>query len=552
MLAVEDRLAISVDGPNGPLARWADDEADAERIPDDLQISKSLPGGDKQLRCSLLGDPRLDRPDARQLNEIRAYGPGNETVWRGFLSSDEEGSDRRNPAAAGDAARFQDDPAIPFRIVDRDLTAWRGQSRAWKLADLANGYSPQDGSVEQDATTGLAALRLSFQGAWAAGGLPESTLVYDGGAAGAVGRISCAWAAAGGTSSAAPFAHRIYAMDTDDGAGTIDVLAVNPTLPGTVDIPLATARRFLAVQLRHDAGPAGAAGVDYSAFLTKLAVCGDTDIPLQSTGGAPGVFGGDVWRYLLDQHRAQGGPVRYTDDSIDSGSDFVIPHLVGEGPVSVEEGAEAIGRFYEHEWAVYDRTALWLPRKSFGRLWFVRRDEGARPEGAGYSEDHLFNGALITYTDPSGATRTVGPAGSGFDPFAGSNAGLLITDEENVLNQWGRRRWARLTAPMTTELGALRLGERFTQAIQTRQLSGSLTVENGMLMDPAGARYPAWAANPGDRVVVLGSGDSTERFIVATDYTHKDRTSRLTLDSAPEDLGSTLERLQVVLVGAVT
>lgn len=551
MLAVADRLGISVDGPKGPLGRWADDEPDAERIPDDLQISKSLPGGDKALRCSLLGDPLLDRPDTHQLNEIRAYGPGNETVWRGFLSSDSEGTDRRNPAAVGDAARFQDDPAIPFRIIDRDLSRFSGPSRARKLALLTANYAVYEPSVRQDESSGRACIEIDLDGAWASPRLPIGEAWYD---AGPVSRVVAVnFKLSGGPSYDSAFAFYTVFSATDYGADVAsgDLWAGSPIASTSQGPSDGVPRRFCFFESAFGSTPGGADGRSHDVAIEAVGVHFDHGLTPRDLPGPGTYWGGDVVRYLLDRHRVSGGPIGYTADSIDSGSEFGIPHLAEEEPVNVEAGLESVGRFYEHEWAVCDRTAFWLPRKSFGRLWYVRRDEGARAEGAGYSEDHLFNGTLVTYTDPSGASRTVGPPGSGLDPFAGSNAGLLVTDEENVLNQWRRRRWARLAAPMTTEAGAIRLGERFTQAIQTRQLSGSLTVENGMLMDSAGARYPAWAVSPGDRIVVLGSGDTTERFIVATDYTRSDRKCRLTLDSAPEDLASTLERLQVVLVGAV-
>src|SRR5690348_3358691 len=94
-----DRLALTVKTPDGVLHRWADDEAQVEDVPLDLEIASSIPGGDSDLSCELLRDMRRRASDLGNYNEVSAYGPGLERIWRGYLVHTPDTSRSVSPAA---------------------------------------------------------------------------------------------------------------------------------------------------------------------------------------------------------------------------------------------------------------------------------------------------------------------------------------------------------------------------------------------------------------------------------------------------------------------
>ena len=83
---MDDRLALSVTHSDGRVTRWGPDEPNPTEIPGDLTFSTSVPGGNKDLSCSLLRRIDIDYNDQALIDEVRAYGPGNRTAWSGRMA----------------------------------------------------------------------------------------------------------------------------------------------------------------------------------------------------------------------------------------------------------------------------------------------------------------------------------------------------------------------------------------------------------------------------------------------------------------------------------
>ena len=548
-LAVPDRLGISVEDRFGYATRWALDEVDAGDRPLELAISSALPGGDRDVSCRLLRE-HADTADLGELNPVKVYGPGVESVFEGSLAKAPSGDRSVSPAAIGRASELKGDPSLAMVVVDRDPGNWTPDTATAKLINLAAGYSPTDGSVDSDPIGTSAGLALEWQGDWIATSKPCVTMIYDGGAA-KIGQVYCVWSGYGAVGSGSPFAHRLYASDSDN-PGSYTPLAYNGgaySLPGTVNVPLSTPRRFIIAQLRYDAGPAGSPNLQSGVHLGDLAVYGDNSIPLVNRHtGPPGVLGRDVIAEVLDRTPTS---ITYTDDSLEE-DDFVIPHLEWRDPVTAEAAILDTNRYFRKLWGVYGGVFYWRDLETFGRTWRVRKSDGARPQSSGFDVEHVWNGVVVRYNDPStGRVEVVGPPGSNlYGPLGLSTVDLLDWDEENPANAHNQRKWAVIDAGMTTEDGAIRLGAYFLRTLKDRRSSGSIDLRSGWVLNEAGIAHPAWAVRAGDRLIV--EDDSPRpHYIVEATYNHDSRTVSCSLDAPPDTLESILERLQVVLVGRV-
>jgi hypothetical protein len=540
-----DRLAMVLTRPDGTITRWADDEPDVERIPIDLTLSSSIPGGDADVGCALLRDIAYRDADLRNLNKLKVQGPGNENVWSGYLAKSPATRTQVSPAATGDVGLLRGDPSLRMIAVDRDLSHWTGPSNARRLS-LISGNSPhkQDAEVIQDKTS--KALRLALSDGWIAPFSPRVEAWYDAGQGLKVGRIRFKWA---GDSNTAFILQRYVTAEDSPGAveGSADIYVA---AAGTDDYKPATPQQYAFLAWLFNATPAGAEGASYQVSLTELAVYG-TDVAAveNPAGGPPGVLAPAVLQAILNK---AGNGIEYDPTFVEE-NPWVIPHLVWLDAVTPEQAILDVNRFFRNLWAIYEGKLKWGAPETFGRLWHVRRDEGADPQLNGPDSEQEFNGCIVQYDDAlTGTRRIVGPPGSGYvGPSGLSTEGLVDTDPYLPLNEWNQRRWARVEAGLTSEAGAIRLGELFLEGVRSRLTSGSIEIGAWQVYDETGARYPAWKPRAGDRLLVDDEPNATERLIVEASYKHSDRNSSLTLDSPADALEAIQERLQVVLVGVV-
>lgn len=549
-----DRLAITLSTPAGVLKRWADDEPDVEDIPIDLTLSSTVPGGDADVSCALLRDMAFRDSDLRNRNRLVVQGPGAEDVWRGYLTKTPDTKTQVSPAGVGDVGKLKGDPTLRMIPVDRDLSHWKGYSAARELLLLAGkfwGY--EEASPGTDPTDGFAALVMSITAPATNPPNKVCEAFYDAGQGLTVKQIF--WERkSNSTVAGSPGAIFFFqaGVADDDKLTNLEQIADTHTAEADSDPAAAwtptTPRRWASLRWGREGEQTGSAV--HKSFVRKLAVIGG-EVPTTNDPktGVPGVLGPDVLKAILNK---AGGGIGYDSDSIE-GSQFVIPHLAWLEAITAEQGILDVNRFFRNLWGVYAGKLRWASPETFGDLWHVRRDEGADPQFNGPDSDQEYNGVIVKYDDAlTGARGVVGPPASQLKGPSGlSTATLLDSDPYLPLNEWGERKWAVVEAGLTSEAGAIRLGELFLQGLQARVTSGSIEIQAWQVYDATGARYPAWAPKAGDRLLVDDEPNAAERLIVEASYKHAGRTASLTLDSPPDALEALQERLQVVLVGVV-
>jgi hypothetical protein len=550
----DDRLSLAITHTDGRVTRWGPDEPDPGRVPTDLSFTTSIPGGFKDMQCSLLRDPGVEMPDQGLFDDVRVIGAGNETAWHGRMARFPRGSDDRSvrPSALGWVSHLRDDQTFSRIYIDRDLSGWRGMSEARR--GLLHGLFRDVGfQVRSDATAGTPRLTTELVGAWPASPLPLSEALYDAGPGNGIGSIRYAWqrSPAGFDHTLTPWVWAVLTGQDDSFNALIVASTGNLRAAGPGTGTLATApARFGLVQLYYN----GAGGApDYPYYLQwQLAVIGDHGLTVQ--GAAPAdsaILGHDI---VADIVRTGAPRLTYTTgpEGTIQPAGFGVPHLSFREPTRPEDALLAVNRFYQREWGVYGDQGVpeffWRPVPGDPVAWEARLSTGAKLDLEGDDADEVFTGVLVTYRDVAGTTRTIGPPGSRAEV---TDAALAVTDPDNPAVAAGVRRWAQLSvSDITTQAGASAIGAAWLAEKTRPARRGSITL-TGTVTHPTRGRRPVWAVRAGDHVRVADHSADVARRIIETRYDHQARTLTATLENTAFGVDALMERMGVALVGVL-
>jgi hypothetical protein len=232
-----------------------------------------------------------------------------------------------------------------------------------------------------------------------------------------------------------------------------------------------------------------------------------------------------------------------------SPTSFVIPHLVFDTPVDAATAVQTANAFHNYDWAVWEnKTFYWQPTAQ-NTVWRARLSQGAQVSLEGDDANNVFNGVFVTYTDPSGRTKTAGPPGSVADD---TDPSLQDTTATNPVNTHGiPRRWGRLDLTQTTtKEGAIQIGAVWLQEHSLPSRRGQITL-TGLVEHPTKGKRPVWEVRAGDYVQIIDRPGDVPRKVIETRYTHDGRQNVLTLDNTALKVDALLERIGVGLVGVL-
>lgn len=552
-----DRLALSVTTNTGRVVRWGGDEPDAERIPGDLEFSTSMPGGYRDLSCSLL---RRLSGDERLFNDVRAYGPGNRTAWNGRLAQFPREDLQVNPGAVGWSAHLRDDPSFREIYVDRDLSRWTGPSVQRQLNLLSTWDPSFDASVVPDSTSGSPSLKTSLQGDWA-NRTPICETINDTGKI-PLGSMYYAWKIGSSVNAADPNWAWSAILGADDVFSSFDTNGnLRAAGPSTGTLTATTSTRMVALlQQGYTAIPSiDHQSTEYPVFWTVLALYGRhglTKVGAASATDAQGFYGHDLIANivsrtapLLTATQGSGG--------IEPNTGFVVPQAAFVEPTTGEEAIMLLNGYFLWEWGVYDnRRFFWRAPDPNRLVWQARKDQGAHLSEEGETAEAQFNGVMVRYTDPSGQHRTAGPPATYWQGAIArcdvTDANLVDASPENAVNAAGiPRRWGVLdVTPVTTDIGAVQLGVVWLAEHRLPQRRGTITVAN-TVTHPTEGPVPTWRVRAGDGVVVPDRTDDLPRRIIQTSYNRGNDTNTLTVGNTEFKLDALLERIGISLVGVL-
>lgn len=544
------RLHLEATTPNGRHYRWGQDEPRAHRVPGDISFSTTMPGGFDQLDVTLPRKPSIDYSDLERLSTVRVLGAGGAVRGEFRLQSTPRTSGDQmsvSPGCVGWQAHLEDDKSASEVYVDGDLNNWGGMSTQRKLDVVTGNLAPNDASVTSDETSGSPSLETGFDGdggsIW-----PIADGWYDAGPGNRIGSIYYAWKKASSVSNADTNNHWLVRASTDDLETSTDATSeLRAAGPGTGTLTATGGnKRFGEVQFYYASSPL-TSGVHYSIFWTCLGVFGDHGLTKQGTASATqaqGFFASDVIAHALGKWCPLLSFTTAGSDPSVQATGFVIPQLVFKDATTAAEIIAQANRFELNDWAVWEGKTFYLnPRNARGRKWRARVAPSQLSE-TGPSLDRSWNGVIVSFQDPSGSTKTVGPTGSLADS---TDAALFDSDPSIPANQLGIKRYTLIDMGIVSTIaGATEVGRRFLEETKLLDTSGQAELV-GTVVDDRGVERPASAVRAGDQISMIDAADSSYRRIVKTSYADSTRTNTIDLDAPPEGQDALLERLGVVL-----
>lgn len=540
---------VTVTMRDGRQKRWGTNELDAAHALGEFSFDTEIPGGFGPGTVSV---PIESRYDPQLFASVLVHSDAGEPIYEGRITGYSESDSLVSLECEGWVAHLSDDQTASTIFIDRDLTRWSGPSVQRQISLIAFTLQPHDPSTDPDVKTGQAALKTEVESPWSTIATCEGW--YDAGQGNRLGSLYYAWKKGAAVSAAAGpptwyWGARLSDDDlltNNDSTGTLRAAG-----PGTGTLNATAARRWAVVELYYSAASPGGTGLLYPIYWTCLAAYGDHGIAKQGAGSAveaPGLLGSDCiayavgrWAPLLNFTTGVGG-------SIDPTS-YAIQHLAFYDQVTARDMVEATNIFggsgYAlNDWGVYDdREFFCRPPGSYGNQWRVRKDEGVRPASSGPDSQEALNGVVVRYDDGSGSQFTVGPPGSGATL---ESAALASDDPSNQANNDGARHWATYDAGITSQAGALLIGQLVLAEASASGWRGSVEI-SGDVRRANGSVLPASLVRAGDWIVVEDDDDTRPRKIVNTSYAGG--AVSCSIGRRPDVLDIVLARAGVALVG---
>lgn len=553
-MAEQRRLACQVVLPDNSTQRWGPDEPDARRIVESASLGTEMPGGFGPATLTLGRTSSYD-PLPPMYSYVRTYdAASNETLHEGRIVGVPQGSTTTiDVALEGYAKALEDDNTARVIFYDRDLSSWQGPSLQRQYNLINSSFGPGDASVTWDPTILAPALEVGIDNApWSAGGLPVIEGFYNGQGL-PLAFIDYAWKKAASVNNADTHWSWQVFLATDDLQTTTDASGeLRAAGPGSGTVTATAGNRLYAQVQFLFSIPGGTENVHYSVGFTLLGVVGDHALTLQGSVATPntgrGLLVSDMLAYAVASWAPSLTYTTGTGGSIEPTS-FVVPHAVFKDFTTASAIIQALVLYggnasYPLDWGVYDnRTFFAKTPGTYGRVWRIRRDQAAEDPSDGPDVASMLNGVVVTYDDGTGTTKSVGPPASGADV---TDSLLADTTANNPANNDGQRHWSVYAAGVTSQAGALLIGQLILANANRMPWRGSVTVK-GEATETGGQVHSAGLIRAGDRVVVEDDPDTRERFINSTSF--DGQTASCSIGAQPDRLETLLAKAGVVLVG---
>lgn len=531
----DQRLGMSITDPaTGRIVRWGPDEPDGQNIPNDLTFSTSIPGGFKDLSCSLLRRIDLDYADQSLFSRVRVYGAGNRTAWQGrMVQFPRSHGDSFNitPGAVGMSATMRDNPTFREVYVDRDLSRWGDPPLARRISLGTSGQEQGTLTV----ANGFGGISWDLP----ASAVPDeaiSELHYDAGPGVSVGSVMYR----GSRTASFPAGFEtptLYTASTEGGAwGSAGALTFDDTLRTIT----ASNLRYALVRLYLPTGPVTPAA-GQAQRLTKLAAYGNHGLTKRAITGEPSGF------YLSDLINDVIARQCPTLKRAISTNTFIVPHATYPDLSTAEDVVMDLNKYAQWHWGVYENDTFFYRQPDPARLtWETRKGDGAQLDFDGDTAEQVFNGVIVLYQTGDGQPMSVGP--TGLATVEATDASLKDTTSTNPVNAAGLTRYAILSLSTPTTLdGAITIGAAYLAEKSLPQRRGRLIIPPGVAHSPSGA--PTWMIRAGDYVKITDLSTAVNRLIIETTYNHSDGSVTCSLDNTSAKLDSIIERMGVALIG---
>jgi hypothetical protein len=533
---------VTITTADGRRLRYAGDEARADGIPEGLNYASTIPGGDDTATFSLRTKITDELPFSL-LDDVRIYGPGNQTLWEGMVAQlpRQSGDDLLvNVQCVGHSARLKWDTGFSQIYIDRELTRWEGPSAQRQLTLVNAGFRHYPTRVERAANTGVPHLMFEF---FAAGTVFHSSeAVYDAGANNLIGGVYYDLAHTNATLSDTNYFYQVGVAQNEDLTGTTYPSGnLRPASPATGSVSAAIPRRYAWVEWFYNSTSANGPQAPRLMGARELAVYGDHG--LTEPGGSPTGF----YPHEVLEHIVVNAASGLTVTGITEHNSFPIPQLAFIEPTTAEQAILEVNKYYLYEWGCWGKEFFWRPGDPDRLCWEARLDQGAHLSLEGDEADNAINGVIVAYTVADGTQKVAGPVGSGLGV---EDVALGDTSASNPVNAHGiPRKYARLDVSYsTTDAGAIAIGAAYLAQLSLPARKGSINL-TGLVQHPTKGLRPVSEVRAGDWIKVTdltGTSDIPRRIIQAS-HSPDDATCQV-------DVGNDIDKVDAILqrVGIAT
>lgn len=543
------RLAAAVTLPTGQTKRWGPDEASTQDVLAGLSFSTSDPGGFKDSNFGLARNVDIDWSDLGLLYDLKIYGAGGRSAWEGRLHERpgrHGDGDQVSPGAVGWQSHLSDRPFQEI-YIDGDLTHWGEPSVERRIARIVAGFAPGSAQTSigfQDKGSNASALMFDFTGVQATATLHEGAeLWYYGNGVDLgnvlfdqVGDVSGTWI------KDAVLATNDNTSTDPSGNYTGQAENNNQDLPA-----LGAGRKYAYIETWHTNNALVGQMTNLQRWR-NVRVVGRHGLTRRGTWPTQGFYASDMIADLVGRFApklnftiGEGGSITPTS--------YIVPQAAFREPTTPANAISALNAYHQYSWGVEDNKRFFFrPTSSYRKRWRIRRSRGDQVELLGPQADAAVNGVIVSFTDPSGQQRVIGPPEMS-TAYATSEA-LVDTRATNPVNIVGLGpKWGELSLGFVTDVsGAIQIGAMWLAAqLATARSRGSVRV-TGIVEDENGAYWPSWAMRAGDSATVV-DGDRVERRIVESTYSADSRQANCQLDSTPHKFEAILERMGIAVAG---
>lgn len=529
-------LTVNLQASDGSgRSRWSASESDPRNRPRGIGFKSARFSGWTGGGCTLNRSILRDWPDLGLLDEMTITGAGGRNAYEGRLISKPrttEGGHAWTIGAVGWMAHAKD-RKVPLLVIDRDLSKWRGPSRAAQASRTAAGFTAIDPKIRTDVTNGAASLALEITGAWAAGSKPDCQAWYDAGDLITIGRVRATWSRGGNVGNAdTNWDWRVLLYAGDDLTGIAGNSGnLRAAGPDAVDLAATGSARFALIGLSYASGPAGVDGMVYDIPWADVRVIGTHGLAIRGgTAAEEGFYASDIIRYLVENYCP-----KLNADGVQESTAIVTQ--LAPGRVSPYDAMLMCNHSLWGLECWEGRTVHFAPTTLDDYDWQVKvSDPGVSVSYQGPAIEQLVNGIEVTYTDSgTQAQATLSP-----DQYSE----LRDTDVDNPFNRAGYPGYGEITISKPIRKGdALAAGAAALAEYNRPRSPGTITV-TGHVRDRAGNWQPAYMMRGGERIQVIDdTGIRTPRLLVETDYGHDSRENTLSIDTSARSLDAALAEI---------
>jgi hypothetical protein len=544
------RQYLLATAPSGRVERWGEDELEATDVAEGLTESGAVPGGDKEIACSLPRKPGTDYSDMKVGTRVESFGAGGKLLRQCRLERAPRTSGdylTMDPSAMGYQVLLTDDEGAREIFIDAEQGSWGDPSARRKevMSPAKINVNAQVSAVPAG-TPGSAgeSLPSAISHAWGHydnGGSLEPDLAESWYSVPGIelGRILVDFKSIAGQDSS--WNDLVWSASTDTGEGA-NPLANVFGASQHLDLEVGPSQFHLYLQDSFEAAANAEATIECQWRIPKVA--GRHGLPLYGTWPEVGLLASDVIAHAL----AKWAPgVRFSVGPFGSlrQSGFLIPHLVFKEPTTVQEMITAALKYELLEWSVkataQGPTFFLNPRgEREGRMKWRARVRPAKLTETGQQMDQVWNRCIVSFTGFDGVQHTVGPGGSAAQ--FGSNL-CVDFDPLNPINEAGedRTKHIALNDPATPEGGA-EAAQRFLEQCKLLDGSGEATL-TGYVEDEHGAEWPYYCVQEGDLIDFIDSSIPGYRYVVEATASRSSRSTNIKIDAPPDSFEALLERL---------